>query len=76
MPAQLQLCFVNSGCASNKLNVTVVSVFMPTHGVLLKVKERFYDDLQVITDSVPSSDVLLTMSDFNAQVGGGRELAI
>ena len=41
MPAQLQLCLDNSGCASNKLNVTVVSVFVPTHGVLLEVKERF-----------------------------------
>ena len=41
--------------------MTVVSVYVPTHGALLEVKKRFYDDLQAVIDSVPSGDVLLTM---------------
>ena len=56
--ARLQMCLGGSGCASSKLNV---SVYAPTHGAPLEVKERFYDDLQTVIDSVPSSDVLLTM---------------
>ena len=40
--------------------MTVFNVYAFTHGAPLKVKERFYDDLQAVIDSVPSSDVLLT----------------
>ena len=71
--ARLRLCLGGSGCTSSKLNVTVVSVYAPTHGAPSEVKERFYDDLQAVIDSVPSSDVLLTMGDFNARVGGGGD---
>ena len=59
--AWLQLCLGGSGCASSKLNVAVVSVYVPTHGAPSEVKERFYDDLQAVTDLVTSSDILLTM---------------
>ena len=31
--------------------------------------EKFYDHLQAVISSVPSSDVLLVMGDFNARVG-------
>ena len=64
--AWLQLCLGGSGCTGSKLNVIVVSVYVPTHGAPSEVKERFYDDLRAVIDSVPSSDVLLTMGDFNA----------
>ena len=33
------------------------------------MKERFYDDLQAVIGSVPSSDLLLVMGDFNVRVG-------
>ena len=49
--------------------MTVVSVYVPIHGPPSQVKERFYDDLQAVIDSVPSSDVLLIMGNYNAQVG-------
>ena len=44
----------------------VISVYISTHGASSEVKERLYDDLQAVIDSVPSSDVLLIMGDFNA----------
>ena len=32
------------------------------------MKEKFYDDLQAVISSVPSSDVLLAMGDFNTRL--------
>ena len=49
--------------------VTIISVYAPTHRAPAEVKEKFYDDLQAVISSVPSSDVLLVMGDFNPMVG-------
>ena len=37
--------------------VSIVSVYTPNHRALPEVKEKFYDDLQAVINSVPSSDV-------------------
>jgi len=44
-------------------------VYAPTHRAPPEGKEKFYDNLQAVINSVPSSDVLLVMGDFNARVG-------
>ena len=44
MSACLQLCLGDSGGASSMLNVSVVSVYAPTHEASPEVKERLYDD--------------------------------
>jgi len=49
--------------------MSIVSVYAPTHRAPAEVKEKFYDDLQAVISSVPSSDVLLVMGDCNARVG-------
>ena len=49
--------------------VSIISVYAPTHRAPADVKEKLYDDLQAVISSVPSSDVLLVMEDFNARVG-------
>ena len=67
--AHLQFKLGDSNSARNKLNVSVVSVYASTHRAPAEIKERFYDDLQAVIGSVPSSDLLLVMGDFNARVG-------
>ena len=47
----------------------LVCIHPPIELQLAEVKEKFYDDLQAVISSVPSSDVLLVMGDFNARVG-------
>ena len=47
----------------------LISVYAPTHRALAEVKEMFYDDLQAVISSVPSSDVLLVMGHFITRVG-------
>ena len=49
--------------------VSIVSVYAPTHRAPAEVKKAFYDDLQAVINSVPSSDMLLVMGNFNARVG-------
>ena len=39
--------------AREKLNVSVVSVYAPTHRAPAEIKKRFYDDLQAVIGSVP-----------------------
>ena len=64
--ARLQLCLGGSGCASSKLNVTVISVYVPIHGAPSKVKERFYDDLQAVNRFSSFKRCLVNHGDFNA----------
>ena len=35
------------------------------------VKDKFYDDLQCVVDSIGVDDVLVILSDFNVRVGCG-----
>ena len=41
-------------------------MYVPTHRTAAEVKEKFYDDLQAVISSVPSSGVLLVMGDCSA----------
>ena len=55
--AHQQLCLN----ASSKLNVTIASVYAPTHWAPVEVKEEFFDDLQIMISFSPPDDLLLLM---------------
>ena len=49
--------------------MTVVSVYAPTAKAPSAVKLKFADELQDVLDTVPHSDVLILLGDFNACFG-------
>ena len=51
--------------------LSIVSVYAPTHRASQEDKNRFFDDLQAVVDSVCAEDLLLVVGDFNARVGCG-----
>ena len=51
--------------------LSVISVYAPTHRASQGDKDRFFDDLQAVVDSVCAEDLLLVIGDFNAKVGCG-----
>ena len=67
--ARLRLCLRDS----LKLNVTIISVYAPTHQAPAELRDQFYDDLQAVISLAPADDLLLVMGDFNARVGCGDE---
>ena len=67
--ARFQLCLSDS----SKLNVTIISVYSPTHQAPVKINDQFFDDLQAVINSAPLDDLLLVMGDFTARVGCGED---
>ena len=67
--AHLRLCLRDS----HKLNVTIISVYAPTHWAPAELRDQFYDDLQAVISLAPPDDLLLVMGDFNARVGCGDQ---
>ena len=65
----VRLQFGDKHPSGSQQYVSIISVYAPTHRAPAEVKEKFYDDLQAVISSVPSSDVLLVMGDFNTRVG-------
>ena len=51
------------------LFMTVVYVYVPTTKAPPSVKEKFVSDLQAALDRVPTSDILVVLSNFNACIG-------
>ena len=57
--------------------MTVVSVCAPTNpsnatSKVISASEAFYNQLQDTMSSVPPSDLLVTLDDFNAHVGSNH----
>lgn len=44
-------------------------MYAPTNDVQSEVKDKFYEQLQAVIERVPSHDMLVVMSDWNAKVG-------
>ncbi|XP_042856752.1 craniofacial development protein 2-like [Penaeus japonicus] len=55
------------------INVTIVQVYAPTTAAEETEIEEFYEQLQEVTESIPSQDIVIIMGDFNAKVGSREE---
>ena len=51
-------------------NITVIQVYAPSSNAEEAEVERFYEDLQDLSELTPKKDVLFTIGDWNAKVGG------
>ncbi|KAL9957540.1 hypothetical protein ACROYT_G039181 [Oculina patagonica] len=52
-----------------KTNVTLISAYAPTMTNPNEIKDRFYEELDSLIASVPKSERLVILGDFNARVG-------
>ena len=50
-------------------NITVIQVYAPTSNAEETEVERFYEDLQDLSELTPPKDVLFIIGDWNAKVG-------
>ena len=50
-------------------NMTLLNMYAPTEDKAGIEKEKFYDDLQMVTDRTPKSDIILVLGDANAKLG-------
>ena len=50
-------------------NITVIQVYAPTSNAEEAEVERFYEDLQDLSELTPKKDVLFILGDWNAKVG-------
>ena len=62
---------MTSVCFKGKpFNITVIQVYAPTSNAEEAEVEWFYEDLQDFLEVIPPKDVLFTIGDWNAEVGG------
>ena len=50
-------------------NITVIQAYAPTSNTEEAEVERFYEDLQQLSELTPKKDVLFIIGDWNAKVG-------
>ena len=50
-------------------NITVIQVYAPTSNAEEAEAERFYEDLQDLSELTPTNDVFFIIEDWNAKVG-------
>ena len=55
-------------------NITVIQVYAPTSNTEEAEVEWFYEDLQDVLGLTPKKDVLFIIGDWNAKVGGNRQI--
>ena len=53
----------------HKTNATLISAYAPTVTNPDEIKDRFYEELDSLISSVPQSEKLIVLGDFNARVG-------
>ena len=53
----------------NPFNITVIQVYAPTSNTEEAEVERFYEDLQDLSELTPKKDVIFIIGDWNAKVG-------
>ena len=57
-------------CLQGKpFNITVIQVYAPTSNPEEAEVERFYEELQDLSELTPTKDVLFIIGDWNAKVG-------
>ena len=52
---------------------TLVSVYAPTLAATQETKDEFYENLSSTIESIPSSEQLALLGDFNARVGADQD---
>ena len=52
---------------------TLVSVYAPTLAATQETKDEFYENLASTVESIPSSEQLALLGDFNARVGADQD---
>ena len=57
-------------------NITVIQVYAPTSNAEEAKVERFYEDLQDLSELTPEKDVLFIIEDWNAKVGSPETLGV
>jgi len=50
-------------------NVTLVNMYAPTEDKTDPEKQKFYEELQLVSDQTPKSDTILVLGDANAKLG-------
>ena len=55
-------------------NITVIQVYAPTSNAEEAEVERFYEDLQDLSELTPKKDVLFIIGNWNAKVGNKKHL--
>ena len=53
----------------NKKSATLISAYAPTMTNPDDVKDKFYEELDILIAAVPQSEKLIVLGDFNARVG-------
>lgn len=53
--------------------ITLVSVYAPTLNATLETKDRFYENLTSVINSIPDKEQLILLGDFNARVGADND---
>ena len=57
-------------------NITVIQVYAPTSNAEEAEAERFYEDLQDLSELTPKKDGLFIIGDWNAKVGSQEILGV
>ena len=50
-------------------NITFINVYAPTEDTAYEIVDEFYETLQVVCDEIPKHDAIITLGDFNANLG-------
>ena len=51
------------------LKTTLIVCYAPTNDKPIEIKNKFYEDLQALSDTVQKEELKLIIGDFNAMVG-------
>ena len=67
---------ISVGFQGKPFNITVIQVYASTSNAEEAEVERFYEDLQDLSELTPKKDVLFIIGDWNAKVGSKKHLEL